>query len=494
MIHPPKIHGFRSRVPARLYPLIVTLLGVVLAFWIALGETPQDPPGMSFARWFAACKDLPSNRDRPLKYPPRAVLPLPQYKEFAEVVDDFFAHCQNGPLAEEALWLGATRPEDTFYTANVAGDTKLRFQPFAQRLKVPPGSEVILHGDLHGDILSLVRGIKELNERGYLDGFKIVKPDTYMVFLGDYTDRGMYGVEVIYTILRLKLANPERVWLVRGNHEDLKVITKYGFVHEGVYKYGNAFDYRRIARLYDFLPVVLYLGCEESYVQCNHGGMEPGYDGSSLLAAGPKVSFDLLGELKRADFLKAHPTFADQLPKNDDTRQFFHLLYQNFTLRSPTSPDYLGFLWGDFTLQAHEPLLRWDDDRPGWMHGKAGTKILLNDLSDKGPRVHAVIRAHQHSRELNPMMRRLIASHGVFEHWQEADVEALLDAEIPELEKRLNRQKNRSLTEGTIYTLNVSPDSVYGLRCDYDFDTFAIVHVAEAFEDWRLEVINVTES
>ena len=60
----------------------------------------------------------------------------------------------------------------------------------------------------------------------------LAKPNTYMVFLGDYTDRGNYGIEVLYTMLRLKLANPEQVFMARGNHEDIQMIASYGFLAE----------------------------------------------------------------------------------------------------------------------------------------------------------------------------------------------------------------------------------------------------------------------
>ena len=44
-----------------------------------------------------------------------------------------------------------------------------------------------------------------------------------MVFLGDYTDRGSYGVEVMYVLMRLKVENPDQVWMARGNHEDILI-------------------------------------------------------------------------------------------------------------------------------------------------------------------------------------------------------------------------------------------------------------------------------
>src|SRR5207302_863489 len=153
---------------------------------------------------------------------------------------------------------------------------------FAQKLVVPDGAEVFFHADLHGDIRSLLAEMMWLNEHRYLRGFGITHSNFFMVFLGDYTDRGAYGAEVLYTLLRLKLANPDRVVLLRGNHEDVAMPSRYGFLREGREKYGGEFDIQKVMRAYDFLPVVLYLGSGEDFVQCNHGGLEPGFDPHGL--------------------------------------------------------------------------------------------------------------------------------------------------------------------------------------------------------------------
>ena len=70
-------------------------------------------------------------------------------------------------------------------------------------------------GDLHGDLNNL---IQILNSSDFLrkaqkDG------NTYLVFLGDYGDRGLTSSEVYYVVLRLKEMFPDQVILMRGNHE-----------------------------------------------------------------------------------------------------------------------------------------------------------------------------------------------------------------------------------------------------------------------------------
>ena len=474
------------------WPRAATLILASIGVWVALAEEKPSDLTTSFDTWFAACDDLPTNRKLELPYPPRDVLPLKTFSLLGTLLDLFNERCRTGPLAKEDHWLGRFPDKETFFHPSKIPSFETPFQPFAQRLQLPPGSEVILHGDLHGDVRSFLHSLKALEDRGYLKDFKIIKPNAHMLFLGDYTDRGMYGVEVIYTLMRLKLMNPDNVWLVRGNHEDIKMVAKYGFLHEGKYKYGPAFNQRKVTRIYSFMPVVLYLGCENTYVQCNHGGIEPGYSVKNLLGSPAEKRYELISKLNRADYLRAHPGLIDEV--DNVSARFLKLLYQNFIPRSPTSPNHLGFLWTDYTLQAHEPALRWDDSRPGWTWGQLGTRQFLDYVSagPEGPRVQASFRAHQHNRGRNPMMSRLLASKGIFEHWQKQDVESLTDANVAELEAALSTDAKRSLTDGSVYTLNVSPDSIYGLTADYDFDTCVILTLQPKLEDWKMEILNAT--
>jgi diadenosine tetraphosphatase ApaH/serine/threonine PP2A family protein phosphatase len=57
-----------------------------------------------------------------------------------------------------------------------------------------------------------------------LDDSKFLKKanrgrDVLLVFLGDYGDRGAHSAEVYYVVLKLKEMFPEKVILMRGNHE-----------------------------------------------------------------------------------------------------------------------------------------------------------------------------------------------------------------------------------------------------------------------------------
>jgi protein phosphatase len=81
---------------------------------------------------------------------------------------------------------------------------------------------VIVVGDLHGNLNTLVRIFEEL---GY--------PDlNCFVFLGDYIDRGPHSCEIVILVYALKVLFPTKVVLLRGNHELGWMTENYGFRQE----------------------------------------------------------------------------------------------------------------------------------------------------------------------------------------------------------------------------------------------------------------------
>jgi hypothetical protein len=82
-------------------------------------------------------------------------------------------------------------------------------------VEVPPAGEAIIVGDLHGDLKSLVHILDDSN---FLSKARSGS-EVLLVFLGDYGDRGAHSPEVYYVVLKLKEMFPERVILMRGNHE-----------------------------------------------------------------------------------------------------------------------------------------------------------------------------------------------------------------------------------------------------------------------------------
>jgi hypothetical protein len=82
-------------------------------------------------------------------------------------------------------------------------------------LQIASSGTAFIIGDLHGDLASLTYILKN---SGFITKAK-KKKDVHLIFLGDYGDRGPESAEVYYVILKLKIQFPDKVVLLRGNHE-----------------------------------------------------------------------------------------------------------------------------------------------------------------------------------------------------------------------------------------------------------------------------------
>ena len=446
---------------------------------------------VTFDSWKKRCLATPANRVLRGRMPTKKQLPLGDFDDVKSQALEALKHYQKSDLANKQSWIGEPPKETEFFAIDRSYYTRspIPFQPFAQKVRISPGSKVIFHGDFHGDIRSFITTLVWLNEKELLDGFKLISPDTYLVFLGDYGDRGSYGIEVLYTLMRLKLANPKQVLMARGNHEDFQLTSTYGFLREGQMKYGRAFDPLPLWRIYDFLPVVIYLGVGSDYVQCNHGGMEPGFDPKNLLSDSGEVRYQFLGELKQKAFAKENSGWLRDA--STATRKMADEKLADFRPESPTSPNPIGFMWNDFSLFEADPVLGFNPSRLAFNHGKASTKFLLQAASSDAAKLRAVFRAHQHSSVPTPAMNRIIASNGAFRHWQSSDSSKNAAADKAAIQKLIEREPERSVPAGSVWTFNVSPDSVYGNGNAYTFDTIGILSTAESLDDWRLKVVNV---
>lgn len=118
-------------------------------------------------------------------------------------------------------------------------------------------------GDIHGQYHDL------------LEIFRIggAPPTSNYVFLGDYVDRGYYSVETITLLVALKLRYPNRVALIRGNHESRTITTNYGFYTEVLNKYHGSLNvWHYFTDLFDYLPLGATI---DGSIFATHGGLSP---------------------------------------------------------------------------------------------------------------------------------------------------------------------------------------------------------------------------
>ncbi|KAM3396319.1 serine/threonine-protein phosphatase PP-X isozyme 2 [Capsicum galapagoense] len=152
-----------------------------------------------------------------------------------------------------------------------------------QRVDAP----VTICGDIHGQFYDM----KEL--------FKVGGdcPKTNYLFLGDFVDRGFYSVETFLLLLALKVRYPDRITLIRGNHESRQItqvgpsfslplqliiyfiilfslqnFQVYGFYDECLRKYGSVNVWRYCTDIFDYLSLSALI---ENKIFSVHGGLSP---------------------------------------------------------------------------------------------------------------------------------------------------------------------------------------------------------------------------
>mmetsp|Transcript_137175 Transcript_137175/g.242507 ORF Transcript_137175/g.242507 Transcript_137175/m.242507 type:complete len:690 (+) Transcript_137175:111-2180(+) len=160
--------------------------------------------------------------------------------------------------------LFSTEYIDTLLILANTARTIVASQPTLVRAQAP----CRVFGDIHGqlrDLLLLFHAFGMPNET-----------NVSFVFNGDFVDRGCHQLEVIGLLLALKVLLPDKVWLVRGNHEDRAMNEKYGFQDDCRSRLGKEFGqktYEHFHKAFDQLPVACLVA---ERILCVHGGIGDG--------------------------------------------------------------------------------------------------------------------------------------------------------------------------------------------------------------------------
>ncbi|MHA1229008.1 MAG: metallophosphoesterase [Candidatus Helarchaeota archaeon] len=113
-------------------------------------------------------------------------------------------------------------------------------------IEIKHTGKLLFIGDIHGKFESII-AIHNFMEQDDYDK---------IVFLGDYVDRGPNQIECINYVLLLKQYLPNKIILLRGNHESVSMNEYYGFYYEVSRRLGEQF-FRYYAELYGDFPIAI---------------------------------------------------------------------------------------------------------------------------------------------------------------------------------------------------------------------------------------------
>lgn len=124
-------------------------------------------------------------------------------------------------------------------------------------------------GDLHGHILDLFRDLQTF-------GLPTQGDNTCkFLFLGDLVDRGEFSLETVTLVFSLKVAFPDNVYIIRGNHEFEFLNQRCGFIDDILKVYGQQCSlYSKFKTAFSYIPITAII---EKNIICVHGGLGPNW-------------------------------------------------------------------------------------------------------------------------------------------------------------------------------------------------------------------------
>jgi hypothetical protein len=348
----------------------------------------------------------------------------------------------------------------------------LHLKPYIKTIGVNPGSHYLTISDIHGDIHALQRIICDWYNKDLLDKHLTLKQGYKVIGLGDYQDRGEFGIEVLCVLLILSLKNPGSVYLLCGNHEIPSMVVEGTFMEEWCTKFGDSAVVSQTWDLINFLfgqlPSGLLVGLiqrdasrVEPYLMFCHGGICSILDIRSMLL-NHRVS---------------------RTPEIDHDIEAMH----DYALR-----------WTDFYAPAREEVaVGYGTSRPALFRNTGlpeFTKIFFEDYmryfaTCRGKsgtiqaRLLALVRGHQHNRGGVVSLNRYL------EEGTEGLVQYLSSGEKQDYEWRILTNREKHFVEpADVYTITSASAALWGQG--WRTHNYALIHASKSGE-WKLTPFSV---
>lgn len=180
---------------------------------------------------------------------------------------------------------------------------------------------ILVVGDTHGNFEGTTSIVALWKEQGC----------DKVVFLGDYVDRGEQPLETLNFLLVLKLLYPEKVFLLRGNHETLYMNSRYGFLSYCTRKFGKEAESLHTAYnvLFSYFSPAFLLS---EKILLLHGGVPDKLSNLKDINSLPKGDLDADNEIL-GQILWNDPSEECQGFEHNSERGFHYLFGENVFLK-----------------------------------------------------------------------------------------------------------------------------------------------------------------
>ncbi|OHT04602.1 Serine/threonine-protein phosphatase PP1-alpha catalytic subunit [Tritrichomonas foetus] len=146
------------------------------------------------------------------------------------------------------------------YFTILCNEAKNAFKNDSTVIEIDP--PIVVIGDIHGHLLDMIRIFQSFG----------IPPLHKYLFLGDLVDRGEFSLETVTLIFIMKCLFPDKIFVVRGNHEFESVNEQNNFVTCIERNYPKSNIYKSFLEVFSYLPLAAII---DKNTFCVHGGIGP---------------------------------------------------------------------------------------------------------------------------------------------------------------------------------------------------------------------------